>query len=199
MLHTHDVDRVGTRRILACPHCRRLQSIIPRLARFSIVCQHCGRVFRVTEAGDVAVVEVAPVADGAATSRSPGARLRAMLGGLRSVTIVVLALGAVFAATRLLMGPDPTSAAGRRPLLEGSLTAPAEDMARVLARERDRRREALARYDRHLAAAAGDASAQALWRDLKRRDSEEVQLLDRHLAEAARASRAPAGFARDQP
>ena len=69
------------------------------------------------------------------------------------------------------------------------MTAPAGDMSRVLARERDGRREALARYDRRIAAAAGDSSLQALWRDLKRRDLEEVQLLDRRLAEEARKDR----------
>jgi hypothetical protein len=62
-------------------------------------------------------------------------------------------------------------------------------LSRVLARERDGRREALARYDRRIAAAAGDASLQDLWRDLKRRDLEEVQLLDRRLADVGQKSR----------
>jgi hypothetical protein len=69
------------------------------------------------------------------------------------------------------------------------MTTPAVDMGRVLTRERDVRREALARYDRQIAAEAGDASVQALWRELKRRDLEEVQLLERRLAEEARKSR----------
>ena len=115
--------------------------------------------------------------------------MRALLRGLRSLVIAVLALAVVAEAIRQLGSLDATRSAGRRALLEGSMTAPAGDMSRVLARERDGRREALARYDRQIAAAAGDSSLQALWRDLKRRDLEEVQLLDRHLVEEARDAR----------
>ena len=100
--------------------------------------------------------------------------------------IAVLALAVVAEAIRQLGSLDAVRSAGRRALLEGSMTAPAGDMARVLTRERDGRREAVARYDRRIAAAAGDSSSQALWRDLKRRDLEEVQLLDRQLAGEAR-------------
>jgi hypothetical protein len=115
--------------------------------------------------------------------------LRALFRGLRSVVIAVLALALVVEAIRQLGSLNAARSAGRRALLEGSMTAPAGDMSRVLARERDGRREAVARYDRQFADAVGDASLQALWRDLKRRDLEEVQLLDRHLVEEARDAR----------
>src|SRR3954451_19159943 len=115
MLNTHGIDRVGTRRILACPYCQRLQSIIPQPALFDIVCKNCQRVFRVTEAGAVAVVEAVRADDGAAPERSPCDRLRARPRGLRSVVIVVLALAAVVAATRLLMSLGEAHAVGRRP------------------------------------------------------------------------------------
>jgi hypothetical protein len=198
VLNTRAVDRVGTRRILVCPYCYRLQAIIPQPALFDIACKHCDRVFRVTETGAVAPVKAARAADGAAPGRSPGVRLRAMLGELWPSMIVWVALAAVVAAACLVTSLNSAYVAGRRPLLEGSMTAPAEDMARVLARERDRRREALARYDSYLAAAAGDASLQALWYDLKRRDSEEVRLLEHRLAEKARDARTPAEFLHDQ-
>jgi hypothetical protein len=106
-----------------------------------------------------------------------------------SVVIAVLALALVAEAIRQLGSLDAARSTGRRTLLEGSMTAPTTDMPRVLARERDGRRQALARYDRQIAAAAGDAPLQALWRDLKRRDLEALQLLDRHLVEEAREAR----------
>ena len=99
-------------------------------------------MFRVTETGAVADVEAPRTADGAAPERSPGGRLRSMLLGLRSVVIAVLALAVVAEAIRQLGSLGAARSAGRRALLVGSMTAPAGDMARVLARERDGRREA---------------------------------------------------------
>jgi hypothetical protein len=145
-------------------------------------------VFRVTETGTVADVESARAADGATPDSSRGDRVRSMLGGLRSMVIAVLAIAVVVEASRQLTNLDPTRSIGRRALLEGSMTGTAGDLSRVLARERDGRREAMARYDRRIAA-AGDPSSQALWRDLKRRDLEEVRLLDRRLAEEALRAR----------
>ena len=181
-----DVHRAVARRTLVCPYCNRLQAIPLQSAGFSVGCRKCHRVFRVTETGAVADVESARAADGAAPGRSPGDQVRSLLRGLRSVVIALLALAVIAEAIRQLGSLDAARSAGRRALLEGSMTAPAGDWSRVLARERDGRREAVARYDRRIAAAAGDPSLQALWRDLKRRDLEEVQLLERHLSKRLR-------------
>ena len=182
MLGLTDVQRAVARRILVCPHCHRPQAIPLQSVGFAVGCRKCHRVFRVTETGTVADVEAARAADGAAPEGSPGDRVRSLLRGLRAVVIAVLALAVVAEAIRQLGSLDATRSAGRRALLVGSMTVPAGDMSRVLARERDGRREALARYDRRIAAAAGDSSLQDLWRDLKRRDLEEVQLLERRLS-----------------
>ena len=181
MLGLTDVHRAAARRTLVCPHCNRLQAIPLQSAGFSVGCRKCHQVFRVTETGSVADIESARAAGGAALESSRGDRLRSLLRGLRSVVIAVLALAVVAEAIRQLGSLDAARFAGRRALLVGSMTAPAGD----LPRERDSRREALARYDRQIAASAGDPSLQALWRDLKLRDLEEVQLLDRRLAENA--------------
>ena len=177
------VQRAVARRILVCPYCNCPQAI--PLQSVSVGCRKCHQVFRVTETGSVADIESARAAGGAALESSRGERVRSLLRGLRSVVIAVLALAVVAEAIRQLGSLDAARFAGRRALLEGSLTAPAGDLSRVLTRERDGRREAVARYDRRIAAAAGDPSLQLLWRDLKRRDLEEVQLLDRRLAEEA--------------
>ena len=108
---------------------------------------------------------------------------------MRTVVIAVLALVVVAEAIRQLGSLNPGRSAGRRATPGREHDGPGRDTARVLARERDGRREAMARYDRQIEAAAGDASSQALWRDLKRRDLEEVQLLDRQLAGVARHAR----------
>src|SRR4051794_32597968 len=84
MLDTHDVARVGTRRILACPSCLRLQDIVLRPAIFAIACKDCHQRFRVTETGAVAQVEAARFDPPVAPGRSPGAGLRAMSRSLRS-------------------------------------------------------------------------------------------------------------------
>jgi hypothetical protein len=190
MLISPDVRRDVNRRILVCPHCHRPQVIPPQSEGFAVGCKNCHREFCITDAGAVADVEALRTADGAATpERTPGERLRAMLGGVRSVVITALVLVVVAEAVRQFGSLGAVRSAGKGALLVGSMTAPAEDMARVLGRERDARREAVSRYDRQIAAAGGDASARALWSELKRRDMEEVQLLDRRLAGEARHAR----------
>src|SRR4051812_26125786 len=51
MLGPPDLNRVGTRRILTCPYCDQLQSIIPRPATLIIGCRKCHRASRVIETG----------------------------------------------------------------------------------------------------------------------------------------------------
>ena len=57
--------------------------------------------------------------------------------------------------------------------------------ARVIALQRERRRRlaAIPRYDRYIAAAAGDLALQAFWRNLKRQDLEDAQRLKNWLAQ----------------
>ena len=189
MVVSPEVQRDLTRHTLLCPHCHHLQVIPPQSVGFAVGCRKCHRAFRVTESRAIADVEALRNGDVAAIpapERSPESRLRAMFDGLRAVLIGVLLLVVVAEAIRQFGSLDVVRAASRRALPVGSMTAPAGDMTGVLARERDGRREAAARYDRRIAAAAGDASAQAFWLDLKRRDLEEVQLLDRQLAREAR-------------
>ncbi len=190
MFVSPDVRRDVTRHVLVCPHCHRPQVIPPQSEGFAVGCKDCHRAFCITDAGAVADVEALRTADGAATPvRAPGERLRAMLGGIRSVVIAALVLVVVAEAVRQFGSLGAARSAGKGSLLVGSMTAPAEDITRVLGRERDARREAVSRYDRQIAAAVDDAPVRALWGELKRRDMEEVQLLDRRLAGVARDAR----------
>ena len=104
-------------------------------------------------------------AAGPAEAPAPSRRLRAF----GSTPLAILACVSVLAATRLLM------------LLATTGAAPGD-----LAQERARRLEVVRHVDRHIARTAGDASAQALWVELKRRDLEAVRLLERALATTPR-------------
>jgi hypothetical protein len=151
VLGSSGLNRVGPRRILACPRCQRLQYIIPRPALFDIVCKHCDRGFRVAETGAVATVAVTRAADredepailarrrpgqvfidrrsGSADEigepsprRSLGDRLREMSRRLRSTAIALLALAVAAAAVyTLLVVLASTHTAVRRSLPEGSM------------------------------------------------------------------------------
>jgi hypothetical protein len=117
---------------------------------------------------------------------SDGGRLRFLLRGLRSVLIALIALAAVVVATRsLLLLFQSVGHAAQGALLEGSMTAVRAENA-DLARERDLRLEGVRRYDRFIARGAGDGSSPALWLELKRRDMEEIRILERTLGSEGR-------------
>ena len=128
-----DVRRDVTRQILACPYCQRPQAIPPQSVGFPVRCGRCHRMFPVTETGAVADVK-APRSGAGAVPGDPGGRLEAMLLGMRTVVIAVLALVVVAQAIRQLGGLNPGWSAGRRAILEGSMTAPVVETTRVLAR-----------------------------------------------------------------
>lgn len=109
--------------------------------------------------------------------------------GLTALVVLVLL---VYAARSFTVLFTETFEAASRALPAGSLTAPRADAVQALARERDRRREALAGYDRHIAGTKGDPPLQAAWLDLKRREVEAVEQLERHLGRLRRSHPPPA-------
>ena len=155
MLGPSDLDRVGTRRILTCPYCDRLQSIVPRPATFAIGCRNCHRAFRVfeTDSGQEAVRADRPVRipigtpgrdlldrrmdpAGGATERTsrrpPVGRLGATLRRLGAPWIFPWVLAAGAAAMYVLLtlfGTVRTDV--RRSLPEGSMTAAGQDAAEL--------------------------------------------------------------------
>ena len=55
MLDSSGLNRIGNRRILACPYCDRLQHVIPPPVPFAVECRTCHRVFVVAHDGAVAI------------------------------------------------------------------------------------------------------------------------------------------------
>jgi hypothetical protein len=151
-----DIDRAGTRRILACPYCHGLQAIPPQPVRFTIGCRECHRLIRITEAGaplasdrtDEALIaprcrpsrvfidrRVEPADEGnkqapeRATSTRWMGMLRETLRGVRSTVITLLALAAAAVAVYVLLTVlDSTHTAVRRALPEGSMLTVGHDV-----------------------------------------------------------------------
>jgi hypothetical protein len=120
------LNRVGTRRILTCPYCDRLQYILPRPAAFVIGCRNCHRAFRVIEmdTGQAAVradetpiipmrrpgrcvigrrIEPAGGVTKRALPRSPGGRLRRRLRWLGAPWVFPWVLAAAAATVHVLL------------------------------------------------------------------------------------------------
>jgi hypothetical protein len=140
VLGSPDTNRVGARRILACPHCHRLLYLGPEPVPSGIACRGCHRVVRINDPGAddrgegrAIVPEWSPrrifidrrpdPSARATPSRRAGGRLREMLGRLRSTAIALLVLAAAAAAVYVLLAAlEATHDAARRSLLEGSMT-----------------------------------------------------------------------------
>ncbi len=102
-------------------------------------------------------------------------RLRPVLIGLLLLAGMVLT-----ARARMTVFSAPVGASSRA-LSEGSLMVLHADPVQTLVHERDRRREALDGYDRHIAGTAGNPTLQAAWRDLEQRENEALERLERDL------------------
>lgn len=115
------------------------------------------------------------------------------VGYLAPFAAGVFLLAVVVVATVAFMTAFSTTfEAAARALPEGSLTASRAKAVGELALERDRRREALAGYDHQIARDAGDPLLRAAWSDLRRREAEAVEQLERHLDHIRRPPASPA-------
>lgn len=168
-------------RVYQCSYCFR-EERLPR--RDSLRRPLCRRCQRLTQLGleKIGAADMAKSAPPETAARPPDeSRPRRFLAKSKTTLIGLIALAAVIAATRLLMTLYVSAAsASSLALPAGSMTIASPETSEIL-RERALRIEAIDRYERLISRMKENPALQAPWLELKRRDLEELRLLEKLL------------------
>lgn len=116
-----------------------------------------------------------------------GGNFRPLLIGAALLTSMIVATGVFMTAF------SATFEAVTRAIPGNGLSTPHTNAIRALVRERDRRRAALASYDRQIAATESDPKLQEAWCALKQHEAKMVERLAQMLDSNGRSSLALAG------
>lgn len=213
MLNRFSPTPVAPPRTVACPDCRHLLPIVRQAPPFEVACRRCHRLVRVTEAG----ISRVPSGRGLRSTESPRSshvvlrpdrpgppvgmedRTFAAAPGpgpwrrrIRRVGIILTSLltaaGAITWIVFLIVAfkaPVPSA----RSVVDRTA---AHGIAGTVDHEVGLRHEAVRRYDQYLVRAESDPEGQDLWRELRRRELEEIGRLEQYAA-TRRAGSGPTG------